>query len=268
MNEREKQQLVDDYLRRLSKGLEGVPASARRDLVEDVRGHIEEAWAASPEQSRSVLLNILERLGEPEHLAKEERERLGLDQYSQPSGPVLLEVVAIVLTVFVWPVGILLAWLSPRWYTRDKAIAIAIPLIGLVLLWTAVVPIQVSTSAHPITAQSQVVAVGQQQEQSSTTPDSQIRQQTDNRPWAALISRLMALYGVLGAPLTAAAFLALRMRPHPRTVAMLAPALAAILLVCFLLSAWFAPVATGGGPAMQQTEPIGALHSIEPVNVR
>lgn len=265
MNERERQQLVDDYLRRLSKGLEGVPASARRDLVEDVRGHIEEAWEASPEQSRSVLLNILERLGKPEDLAKEERERLGLDQYSQPSGPGFLEAVAIVLTVFVWPVGILLAWLSPRWHIRDKAIATAIPVIGLLLLWTAVVPIQVSTGAHPITAQSQVVAVDQQQERSSAAQNSPI-QQTDNRPWAAVISRLMAVYGVLGAPLTAAAFLALRMRPHPRSVTMLAPALAVILLVCLLLSAWFTPVAMGGGPAMQQTETIVVPRSTAPVD--
>ena len=77
MNEREKRQLIEDYLSRLERALSGVNGGARRELVEDVRGHLEEAWAASSDHSRAALLNILERLGDPETLAAEQRERLG-----------------------------------------------------------------------------------------------------------------------------------------------------------------------------------------------
>ncbi len=35
-----------------------------------------------------------------------------------------------VLTVIFWPVGVLLAWLSPRWFARDKVAATALPALG------------------------------------------------------------------------------------------------------------------------------------------
>ncbi len=76
MNEREKAELVEDYLGRLSRGLQDVHTSSRQELMEDVRRHIDEAWAESPDHSRVALLNILDRLGEPEDLIREERERL------------------------------------------------------------------------------------------------------------------------------------------------------------------------------------------------
>ncbi len=74
MNEREKAELVEAYLGRLSRALRGAPAGQRRELLEDVRGHIEEAWAESPDRGRASLLHILDRLGEPEDLAREQYE--------------------------------------------------------------------------------------------------------------------------------------------------------------------------------------------------
>lgn len=76
MNDREKAELTEDYLDRLSQSLRDVPTSSRQELVEDVRRHIDEAWAESPDHSRVSLLNILGRLGEPEDLAMEVREPL------------------------------------------------------------------------------------------------------------------------------------------------------------------------------------------------
>ncbi len=52
MNESERQALVERYLRELSRELGDVPASRRRELLEDVRSHIEEGWANSPDRSR------------------------------------------------------------------------------------------------------------------------------------------------------------------------------------------------------------------------
>lgn len=72
MNELERQRIINDYLSRLDKALAGKPASERRELIEDVRGHIEEAWESSEDRSLTTLLNILERLGPPEAFADDE----------------------------------------------------------------------------------------------------------------------------------------------------------------------------------------------------
>ena len=48
MNEQEKQVAVERYLKELEDELGEVPASRRRELLEDVRSHIEEAWAERP----------------------------------------------------------------------------------------------------------------------------------------------------------------------------------------------------------------------------
>lgn len=47
MNEDERRDLIEGYLSRLARELDDIPPSARRELIEDVRNHIEEAWAAS-----------------------------------------------------------------------------------------------------------------------------------------------------------------------------------------------------------------------------
>lgn len=85
MTERERLEIVDDYLGRLDVQLHDLPQGIRIDLIEDVRRHIEEAWGDSPDKSRVVLLNILDRLGEPEELAREGRERLGLEGEPPPT---------------------------------------------------------------------------------------------------------------------------------------------------------------------------------------
>ncbi len=74
MNEDERRELVEDYLARLGRELDGAPLRRRRELVDSIREHIEEAWDASPERNRASLVGILERLGEPEEVAREALE--------------------------------------------------------------------------------------------------------------------------------------------------------------------------------------------------
>jgi hypothetical protein len=115
-------QLIDGYLARLRAAASDLPKSARDELISDMRSHIAEARSReSAEETDATILNILDRLGEPAVVVAEARERLGV-RMPQPERPGLLEIASLVLLPFVWPVGVILLWLSPMWKTRDKVI--------------------------------------------------------------------------------------------------------------------------------------------------
>jgi uncharacterized membrane protein len=70
---------VDDYLARLERAMSDLPSSRRKELLDEIREHIEAALAElEPGASEADVRNALERLGEPEDIAKEARERLGI----------------------------------------------------------------------------------------------------------------------------------------------------------------------------------------------
>src|ERR1700680_2672980 len=54
------------------------------------------------------------------------RERLGI-RPSQPYRPGFLEVAAVILVPFLWPIGVILLWMSPAWHWRDKVIGMLLP---------------------------------------------------------------------------------------------------------------------------------------------
>ena len=133
--------IVEGYLARLELALTGSDPARRAELLEDVRAHIAEARAALAEETDAALLTIIDRLGDPATVA----EGLADDapphevrgsRHPAPSlanaaahradptprwGP--LEVGALLLTFFVWPIGVLLAWLSRSWDRREKIVA-------------------------------------------------------------------------------------------------------------------------------------------------
>ena len=91
-----------------------------------MRAHMAEARSREPQETDATILNILDRLGEPAVVVAEARERLGL-RPSQPYRPGLLEVAAVILVPFFWPVGVILLWISPAWHWRDKLIGTLVP---------------------------------------------------------------------------------------------------------------------------------------------
>jgi hypothetical protein len=119
-------QLIEGYIARLNGAAGDIPKSARQELISDVRTHIDEARARDTEETDATVLNILDRLGEPAVVVAEMRERLGL-RIERPYRPGLLEVAAVILLPFVWPVGVILIWMSPAWHWRDKLIGTLIP---------------------------------------------------------------------------------------------------------------------------------------------
>lgn len=122
--------IINGYLARLEAEAADLPRTDRRDLVEGVRGHIEEVRAEMPDETDADLLNLLDRLGHPSDLVEEERQRLGL-RATEPSRIGLLEIGALVLTPLLWPIGVILLWTSSAWNVRDKLIGTLVPPGGL-----------------------------------------------------------------------------------------------------------------------------------------
>jgi uncharacterized membrane protein len=114
---------VSRYFKELEGALRGIPASRRREIIDEIRGHVSEARSALETESESGVRNVLERLGDPSEIAADARERFGLA--SPQTGTPWLEVIALILMLipFVgWLAGLVLLWVSRLWTTRDKVI--------------------------------------------------------------------------------------------------------------------------------------------------
>jgi hypothetical protein len=129
-------QLIDGYLARLRLAATDLPSSVRDELIEDMRAHIAEARTREPQETDATILNILDRLGDPEMLVAEARQRPTPAASTQASvAPWLyrsgiIEIAAIVLLPFLWVIGVILLWVSPAWKTRDKVIGTIFSLGG------------------------------------------------------------------------------------------------------------------------------------------
>jgi hypothetical protein len=127
--------LVDDYLKRLSSELHGLPRARRSEVVEEISEHIAAARADLATQEEVEIRNLLERVGDPAEIAAEARARFGI----QPRTAGFLEIAALVLLlvggflVIGWFVGLVLLWASNVWTTRDKLIGTFVVPGGLAL---------------------------------------------------------------------------------------------------------------------------------------
>jgi HAAS domain-containing protein len=119
-------QLIEGYVARLSAAAGDLPKSARQELIDDMRSHIAEARAREPQETDAVVMNILDRLGEPAAVVADARERLGI-RPPQPYRSGFLEIAAVILVPFFWPIGVILLWISPAWKVRDKIIGTLLP---------------------------------------------------------------------------------------------------------------------------------------------
>ena len=115
--------LVDEYLKQLKRELAGVPRARRRELLDEITGHIAEARADLAAEGEAEIRNLLDRLGDPAEIAAEERERSGIA--SRRAGPVeIFALIGLLVGGFVfvigWFVGLVLLWASEAWTTREK----------------------------------------------------------------------------------------------------------------------------------------------------
>ena len=120
---------VDAYLRELDRELRDLPAARRRELVEEIREHIESALKEARAGDDVEVRNVLERLGDPADIAAEARERFGVVRAKSGSREVLtLSLLPIGGFLFVvgWVVGAILLVTSNVWTSREKVIGLLV----------------------------------------------------------------------------------------------------------------------------------------------
>jgi uncharacterized membrane protein len=140
MNAQHATQIIEGYLARLEAELAGLPADRRRELVRDVRDHIDDSRATLEQETDADLHNIVDRLGEPSELAQEARER---EEVKGSNGQHWgwVEVASIVLTILVWPAGAILVWLSRVWSHREKLIGTLIGAVAFIISFPLFAPL-------------------------------------------------------------------------------------------------------------------------------
>jgi hypothetical protein len=144
-------ELVRDYLGRLEAASWPLPPGRRAELAGEVREHIESALDEAGRRDAVTVRNVLERLGRPEEIVSTEAEAepSASRLIDGPGGRVaattrswgaveiaailLLTVGAFALPLFGPILGLILAWLSTVWTTREKLIATVIVFVVFVL---------------------------------------------------------------------------------------------------------------------------------------
>src|SRR5918994_2813244 len=115
--------IVDAYLSELDRELRDLPAARRRELVGEIREHIESALEEAGAGDDVEVRNVLERLGDPADIAAEARERFGVARAKSGSREVLtlfLLPIGGFLLVIGWVVGAILLVTSTVWTSREK----------------------------------------------------------------------------------------------------------------------------------------------------
>lgn len=113
---------IRHYLKRLSRAARDLPRARRRELVNEIEQHIDEALIDTPVDSQAEMLTLLDRLGDPDEIAA-----AGTDESDEPTRSAAWEIATILLLllggfVFLvgWLVGMVLLWSSNAWTLRDK----------------------------------------------------------------------------------------------------------------------------------------------------
>jgi hypothetical protein len=146
-------QLVSMYLKRLDAELASLPRARRREVVQEISQHIEEARAELTTQNEAEIRNVLDRLGDPAEIAAEAGERSDVPVrkagWEEIGALLMLLVGGLILPVIGWFVGVLLLWVSDAWETRDKVIGTLLVPGGL-LTPLGLVLVATSASAAPV----------------------------------------------------------------------------------------------------------------------
>lgn len=135
MMDESSERMLRHYLEEIESELERLPRSVRREIIAEIRSHLVEEWRRCSKPSEENMLNIINSFGEPVEIAAGYLEGRSAGHVRSAAASYPPSWLVIVLTVFLWPAGIILAWLSPAWRSRDKLIATLIPLVFAAILF-------------------------------------------------------------------------------------------------------------------------------------
>lgn len=140
--------LVRDYLGRLEAAAWPLSEDRRRELVGEVRDHIQTALSDAGHADEVTVRNVLDRLGRPEEIVAAEVDSgdaqppsAAMAAPAPRMGIGAVEIVALLLLTvgaFVLPVvgpilGLVFVWVSTVWSTREKAFATFLVVVLLLL---------------------------------------------------------------------------------------------------------------------------------------
>ena len=120
---------VDTYLRELDRELRDLPTARRRELVAEIREHIDSALGETGTGDDIEVRNVLDRLGDPADIASEARDRFGVARARSGGREVaalFLLPVGGFLFVVGWVVGAILLATSEVWTSREKVIGLLV----------------------------------------------------------------------------------------------------------------------------------------------
>jgi hypothetical protein len=130
--------LVEDYLKELDRSLANLPSAQRKEMVADIEEHIDHQLSElGPAPSDSEVRNLLNRVGDPDDLAAEARDRFDVPapepRWTDYLALVLLPIGGLLVPLLGWLAGVVLLWSSRVWSDRDKLLGTLIVPGGLLL---------------------------------------------------------------------------------------------------------------------------------------
>lgn len=127
--ERKVENILNLYLKHIEIELESLTPFARKEIIAEIKSHLVEEWQSLEEQNEENLLQVINNFGDPREIAADYLARSPEKAELQARSSYPPTWLILVLTIIFWPAGIILAWLSPAWQTRDKVIATLVPLV-------------------------------------------------------------------------------------------------------------------------------------------
>jgi uncharacterized membrane protein len=203
--------LVDRYLKHLEVELDDVPRDRRREIVDEIAGHIAEARAGLDHETEADVRNILEGLGDPAEIAEDARERFDVRPVAAapPSKPgwieigalVMLLIGGLVIPIFGWFIGVVLLWVSNAWNVRDK------------LIGTIFVPGGLGLSLFILLSASLMAGGGGSTCVFDPTTGENHCTPVDGSGWTVLdVLKILVVAGIIVAPIITTMYLGYRLR--------------------------------------------------------
>jgi hypothetical protein len=124
--------IVDDYLQRLEVAAARLQRSRRAELVAEIREHIEAALRQEDTANEAAVRNVLERLGPPEEIV-EAAEPARAPSATRVGTLEITALLALLVPVIGWLVGIVLVLVSEAWSNRDKLIGVGLALLPVLV---------------------------------------------------------------------------------------------------------------------------------------
>jgi uncharacterized membrane protein len=139
---------VDEYLQRLRRSMGDLPFERRDEILAEIDEHVSELLAETSATTDAEVRNVLDRVGDPDDIAAEARDRLGINQVTRSEPPrtswpdiaalTLLVVGSLMITLasspeamlVAWMAAVVLLWISDVWSRSDKVTVTLILLVG------------------------------------------------------------------------------------------------------------------------------------------